>query len=333
MARAYRGPYARQSTYQPAYQTAAKWGTGVDPIHSYYGEGPPLRVIGRSGAIGSSPVGGSSQDPRSRDYQAPGFSSGGDPPEEVTWGYPIDYTPDGVGMGADSAISYGDTAPPVDQYMDDRPHWGEQTSQEQIRKDARTMTPWGTPGGVWMRALREGSHRYRLNPRAKQNGQGDGYQPISAEPSNSNPTETVSEGWLNKVTSFIADAAPSADEQIFVQTSMRQRYLSKDNGRAVLRATDDARSSIHSRVEAMVEKVYSGGERHYDMDPYQIDQIDRPFRYRTAGVGPASWMVTNEFSPVGAVQRTPPADPSAGIPEVSNAADYGYTGEDSMYYG
>jgi hypothetical protein len=329
MGRAYRGPYARVSSYEPAYATAAKWGTGIDAIHSYYGEGPPLRVMGRTGAIGSSPVGGSSQDPGMRDYQTPGESSGGDPPEELTWGYPVDYTPDSVGMGADGPISYGDTAPGEIQYMDDRPHWGEETATERLRRNTGDHPSWNRPG-TFFRAIREGSHRYRTFPSQPNSA----YAPISAEAVDSQPTETVSEGWLNKVTSFVADANPSADEQIFVQTSMRQRYLSKDNGRAQARATDEARSTISSRVAAMVEKVYSEGERNYDMFPYQSDQINRPFRFRTAGTGRADWMLANAYSQVTPVQRTPPADPAAGIPEVQDAGQqYGYTGEDSMYYG
>ena len=333
MGRAYRGPYARQSSYEPAYATAAKWGTGIDPVHAYYGEGPPLRVIGRTGAIGSSPVGGSEQDPRSRDYQNPADSSNPDPPQELLWGYPggVSYDPESVGQGADAPLSSADTGPATYQYMDDRPHWGEdETAHRANRTPDEYFPPWNR-NGFFFRAVRGGTHRYRLNL-GQQKG-ASAYQPVSAEPSNSNPTETVSEGWLNKVTSFIADAAPSADEQIFVQTSMRQRYLSKGNERAQARETDDPRHRINSRVEAMVEKVYSEGERHYDMDPFQIDQINRPFRFRTAGVGRADWMTTNEFSPVSPVQRTPPADPAVGVPEVPPAADYGYTGEDSMYYG
>jgi hypothetical protein len=332
MARAYRGIYARPSSYLPPYATAAVWGTGIDPVHSYYGEGPPLRMLGRDGAIGSSPVGGSTQDPRSRDYQTPADANMDNPPEELTWGYTVDYGPDSFGMGADSAISIGDTGFPVNQYMDGRPHWGQEVDTQGLRRDASTMPPWNRGGG-FMRAIRAGSHRYRTNPRQALPGQGDGYQPISAEPSNSNPTETVSEGWINKATSFVADADPSDDSQIFVQTSMRQRYNSRDNGRAVKRGTDDVRSTIPSRVMAMVEKVYSTGERAYDMFPFQIDQIERPFRNRTAGVGRAEWMQTNAFAPMMPVQRTPPPDPSMGVPEVSSPDDYGYTGEDTMYYG
>lgn len=331
MARAYRGPYARPSASLVPYATAAVWGTGIDPIHSFYGEGPPLRMLGRAGTIGSSPV--ANQGPRDRDYQPPSQSSDDNPPEYLTWGYPVDYTPDSVGMGADAPVSETDVGPATYQFMDGRPSWDTPPESDRLRRDASTMSPWNRTGAR-MRALREGSHRLRLYPRTDNvPGQGDGYQPISAEPSNSNPTETVSEGWLNKVTSFNADADPSADEQIFVQTSMRQRYGTRDNTRAQARATDDARSTIPSRVMAMVEKVYSTGERLYDMDPYQIDQIERPFRNRTAGVGPSEWMETNEYGAMTPVQRTPPPDPALGVPEVQSPEGYGYTGEDSMYYG
>jgi hypothetical protein len=331
MARAYRGPYARPSSALVPYATAAVWGTGIDAIHSYYGEGPPLRTLGRVGSSGASPV--SNQDSRQRQYQAPTDSAGMDPPEELTWGYPVDYGPDSFGSGADAPISVHDVGPAVIQYMDGRPAWNTPAQEDRLRRDASTMTPWNK-SGVIMRGIREGSHRFRLNPRGKQvTGQGDAYQPISAEPSNSNPTETVSEGWLNKVTSSVAYAEPSDVSQYEVQTSMRQRFGTRDNKRALLRGTDDERAKIPSRVMAMVEKVYSTGERSYDMFPFQGDQIQRPFRNRTAGVGPAEWMLANEYGAITPVQRTPPADPSMGVTEVASAADYGFTGEDTMYYG
>src|SRR5215470_18723948 len=40
------GQWAR--TYTAPYSGAAKWGTGVNPIHQFYGEdGDPLRIYGR----------------------------------------------------------------------------------------------------------------------------------------------------------------------------------------------------------------------------------------------------------------------------------------------
>jgi hypothetical protein len=327
MGRAYRGPYARPSSTLSPYATATVWGTGVDPIHSYYGEGPPLRVTGRRDAMGALASASGETLSGERDYQNPADSSGFDPPESVTWGYPIEYDPDSFGMGADSAISVGDTAPPIMSYMDDRPSWDTPVENQRVRSSASNMPPWGT-GGKIMRAIRAGAARYRLYEEP-----GGHYAPITAEQPNSYPTETVSEGWINKTTSFVADANPSAPSQYEVQTSMRQRYGVRDNQRAMMRCTDDERAKIDSRVEAMIDKVYSTGERLYDMFPYQIDQIERPFRYRTAGVGRADWLIPNEYSAVSPVQRTPPADPSVGVPEVGADSQYGYTGEDSMYYG
>jgi hypothetical protein len=332
MARAYRGPYARPSTTNVPYATAAVWGTGIDAIHSYYGEGPPLRVLGRTGAGGSQPV--SNQSARDREYQQPAQGNAADAPQDLLWGYPggVDYSPDSFGAGADSAISVEDVGWDDTFYMDDHPAWNEPTQQMRLRADTGDQTRWGQSGARF-RAMREGAQRYRTHSGQVLKGQGDAYQPISAEPVNGYPTETVSEGWINKGTSFVADANPSADEQIFVMTSMRQRYNERDNRRSQLRGTDDERSTIPSRVMAMIEKVYSTGERNYDMFPYQQDEIRRPFRNRTAGVGPAEWMQTNEYGLITPVIRTPPPDPAQGVPEVQYPDNYGYTAEDASYYG
>lgn len=327
MARAYRGPYARPSSILAPYATASVWGTGIDAIHSYYGEGPPIRVTGRSDAGGGSPVAVGAHG--ARDYQNPANSSGDHIPQEMTWGYPVDYSPDSFGQGPDAPISSGDAAPGQEFFIDDRPHWNTPDDEQRLRGSSG-MPSWGRGGSVF-RAIRQGAARYRLFP--QETGLGGHYAPITAEQPNSLPTETVSEGWINKTTSFVANAEPSDPSQYEVWTSMRQRFETRNNRLAQLRATDDPRSNIPSRVMAMVEKVYSTGERNYDMFPYQIDQIERPFRYRTAGTGPAEWMVANEYSALTPVQRTPPTDPAMGVPEVSDSTGYGYTGEDTMYYG
>jgi len=303
------------------------WGTGIDPIHSYYGEGPPLRSRGRPGASGFSPIDdGSSR----KDHQAAADSDALNPSQRDVWGYPDDYGPDSFGMGADSAVAPGDTAPAIMMYLDQRPAWGEASEQEAVRTSTRRQPPWGT-GGELFRSIPGGAARYRLYPRASDADEiGGSYEPITAEQPNSLPTETVSEGWQNKVTSFVAYADPSDVSQYEVQTSMRQRFGTRENRRAVMRDTDDARSVIPSRVMPMIAKVFSEGERCYDMFPYQIDQMERPFTYRTAGVGRADWMTTNAYNAVMPVERTPPPDPGMGSPEVQ---DYGYTGEDTMYYG
>jgi len=335
MGRAYRGPYARPNEYPVPYATAAVWGTGIDDIHSFYGEGPPLRVIGRGGHIGSSPV--ANMAPRDRGYQQPADASNPNPDQMLLWGYPggVNYGPDSFGAGADAPISEEDVGWDDTFYMDDRPAWGDEAAYQRLRGDTQDQTRWGQ-WGERFRSLREGAARYRSFPQQPLKGQAEAYSPISAEPVDSYPTETVSEGWINKsragAASYPADAEPADNAQVFVQTSMTQRYGTRFNTRAQQRGTDDPRTEIDSRVEPMIAKQYSTGERNYDMFPYQIDQIERPFRYRTAGLGPAEWMRTNEINSLSPVQRTPPADPSMGVTEVAPAEDYGYTEEDSMYY-
>jgi hypothetical protein len=335
MARAYRGPYARPSAYPIPYATASVWGTGINDVHAYYGEGPPLRVIGRAGHMGSSPV--ANQGPRDRGYQQPADSSNPNPDQIHLWGYPggVNYGPDSFGAGADAPLSEEDVGWDDTFHMDDRPGWGDTGAGQRLRASTGDQTRWGQWGGVF-RAVRDGAHRYRSWSTQPLKGQAQAYQPVTQEAADSYPSETVSEGWLNKTragaASYPANSQPSDDAQIFVQTSDRQRYRTKVNDRAVARDTDDARHFIDSRVEPMIAKTFSTGERSYDMAPYQIDQIERPFRFRTAGVGPAEWMTANEINSLSPIQRTPPADPSMGVTEVEPYEDYGYTQEDSMYY-
>lgn len=317
MARAYRGPYARPSSVPVPYATAAVWGTGINSVHYLYGEGPPLRTLGRAGAIGASPVAGES--PRDRPYQQPTDHAGYNPPEILTWGYPVDYSVGSFGGGTDSSPET--TAPGFREDMDDRPNWSQDTPDERTRTH-NTNPSWGRTGAR-LRSRMGGARRRRITPSYG-----------NLRPSTQLPNETVSEGWINKATSYTAYAHPSDPSQYEVQTSMRQRFGTRVNDRATARGTDEPRAKIASRVEPMVEKVYSQGERLYDMFPYQADVIERPFRYRTAATGPASWMEPNAYQLIEPYQRTPPPDPSEGIPEVSYpSGDYGYTPEDTMYYG
>jgi hypothetical protein len=145
------------------------------------------------------------------------------------------------------------------------------------------------------------------------------------------PSETVSEGWLNKPNEGpVAVAAPSSFEQYERQTSMQQRFKVQDNTRARERATDPARSEIPSRVVPQRSPVYSGEERHIDMFPYQQTPTkEREFYYRTAGTGYAEWMDVNEMWDQTAVERTPPADPYIG--QQDTQMNYGYTVEDNFY--
>jgi hypothetical protein len=195
---------------------------------------------------------------------------------------------------------------------DGRPPLGE---DDTARQDTGDHPPWNASG--WQksrfRMLMQGAHRYAQQLQLTL------------------PSETVSEGWLNKPHGMIADAKPSDPSQYEMQTSMRQRYRTRNNDLAVGRSTDAPRSGIESRIAGMKLKVYSGGERHYDMFPRQQDDIPRPFYYRTAGTGVAAEMAPNAMFVQEPIQRVPPPDPSLGDSELDVSGDYGYTPEDTYY--
>jgi hypothetical protein len=221
-------------------------------------------------------------------------------PGEDLWGYDID-VPHNNG----------------DVYIDDRPAWNEVPPD--YNANTENHPPWNVAQYVneRFRATSGGAHR------------------ISQKLVDSIPSETVSEGWVNKPTGTVANSKPADDAQVFIQTSMMQRYRKRNNKHAVARATDAPRAEIDSRVEGMKVREYSGqvvdSPRYYDMTPYQQDAMLRPFRYRTAGTGPASYLRPNAMTVLQPIERVPPPDPSVGIPEAPPASDYGYTGEDQFY--
>lgn len=272
--------YIAPTNLQP-YATAAVWGTGISPIHSIYGEGPPIRVLGRPGEEGSA------------GYE--GQPAGDSVPQQWIatdmWGYR---------SSDDRTNNYVD--------YDDRPNWGEQPPQ--YRGDIDDHPSVGESAESF-REQHGGAHRFR--------------QKLA----DALPNETVTEGWRNKPKGRAADAEPSADSQLIVQTSMRQRYQTRNNDHAVARATDDPREVIHSRVVGQKLKIYSGEERHEDMFPYQQEIILRPFWYRSAGTGDPAMMEPNEMFQSTPVIRQPPPDPSMGINEEESG--YGYTTEDPGY--
>jgi hypothetical protein len=147
------------------------------------------------------------------------------------------------------------------------------------------------------------------------------------------PNETVAEGWTDKVLAQAepADSRPSDDSQYTMQTSMAQRYLSRNNDHAMARGTDDSRTDIPSRVAGQKRYIAAGGERHYDMTPREQDYILRPWVGRTAGTPPEQWLDGQDMYVSTAIQRQPPSDPYLGGNEDTVASDFGYTGEDLTY--
>lgn len=272
------GAWAQANTVP--YTGERKWGTGYNPVHEEYGEGPPLRVSGRNEGY-------------------PGEQGPSAYPDTVStyelWGY----TPEdsvSLGLTYDGRPSYNIDSPEFRGNTDDYPAWN-----APLRVRRRFLA---IPGGA---------HRFR--------------QKLA----NALPNETVTEGWLNKPKGQPANARVSDPSQYEVQTSMRQRYERQVNTAATERGTDEPRTGIDSRVVGQKLKVYSGQERHYDMFPYQIEDMPRPFWIRSAGTGPEQWMDPNSMVVNTPIMREPPPDPYQGQPESTLQSDYGYTDEDHFY--
>jgi hypothetical protein len=201
---------------------------------------------------------------------------------------------------------------------DDRPGWDVETPENPSRYSTDGQPPLNATGAAKTRF------------RATMNGAFSKFRGKLPRASYQIPSETVSEGWVNKPQGRPANAVVSDPSQYIMQTSMTQRYRARNNDLAVLRSTDEARSHINSRVTGQRLKVYSQGDRDYDMFPYQQDaEIERPFYYRTAGTGIQDQMEPNAMWSISAVERTPPPDPYIGTQDT--AIEYGYTPEDNFY--
>lgn len=204
---------------------------------------------------------------------------------------------------------------------DDRPNWGQQP--ENFRGNTGNQPPWIASGGRsnMFRSIFGGAYRtFR--------GVSQAFSPTQYQI----PSETVTEGWRNKPKGDPANAVPSSQAQLERQTSMQQRYQTRDNTAAVDRGTDDPRAPIASKVTGQKLKIYSGGERHYDMLPKVQDIIPRPFWYRSAGTGPWYYMAPNELWDIDPIERIPPPDPCLGEAETEITSEFGYTREDSQFY-
>lgn len=292
--------------YTVPYAGAQKWGTGINPIHQFYGS-EPLRVYGRNQDM---------PDVHKPEEATPDFIE-----TEAPWGYQPE---DIAGLDVFQISSEEENRHGIYFIQDGWPSWDQSTPQTRAEVDPESIYPVGSPGIIasHIRALRYG-------PRD-----------VDSEVSNEVPTETVNEGWLNKPASGMGEGENADDNvtisdptQYVVQTSMTQRHKELNNERALLRAADEPRTNIPSRIAPMKLKVYSGEERHIDMFPVQMDDIPRPFWYRRAGVGRDLEMVPNEMVVIQPLQRTPPPDPSLGMQEVDIQSDgFGYTSEDQGWY-
>jgi hypothetical protein len=310
------GAWANKYQKDIPYTDARRWGTGINPVHAFRGgPGRPLNAKLVANEMGDTTLAhiGMAQD--FIEYGAPwGYN-----PEDIA-GLDV-YTP----TATQGVPEIDDPSWPAWDGRDGGDQGGQSTPVNRANVKPESYHPWGM--SQWAKT--------RL--RSFRAGQSDEDSHVS----NQIPTETVSEGWENKPASGMHEGeypddnvTISADGQYIVTTSMVQRKKTLNNDRAMQRGTDTARTAISSRLAPMKLKVYSGGQRHYDMFPRQIDDIPRPFYYRTAGTGPASYLETNDQFTRQTMQRTPPADPGMGIPdtEVGASDETGYTAEDVGYY-
>lgn len=276
------------------YSGAGVWGTGINPVHMYYGS-PPARGTALRPMEGFAP--------QHHDLTPPHEAV----PQRGIPGYEWGYQPE------DSLYTTLE--------IDDRPSWDVLPEDSPTRFKANQLPPLNATGaakerfrGLWGGAFQT----WRANlPRGN-------YQI---------PNETVSEGWENKPNyGPVAVAKPSDPHQYEMQTSMEQRFQVRDNNASQKRGTDAARSAIASRVQPQRSPIYSTGERLYDMFPRQHHpDTEREFYYRTAGTGIPGWMEDNQMWDIGAVERTPPPDPYIGTPDTSSQLQFGYTTEDYFY--
>jgi hypothetical protein len=194
------------------------------------------------------------------------------------------------------------------------------TPREVTRTDMDDYPSWGggiPTGGTVFRTISEGAN-------------------VNRHTIISFPTETVSEGWENKLAGPVDDAGTSAQSQYERQTSMQQvdPVAGRNNDLAVARGTDDARAIIRTRLTGQKLKFWSTGERLEDMFPFQQDTMIRPFWYRQIGTGDPAQMLPNEMYVSNPVQRDPAPDPYLGPQETDPDVldnDYGYSTEDVSY--
>lgn len=282
------GAWSQLNANANEYVGALKWGTGYNPVHEIYGEGPPLRTTGRTpgpeeAEFDPGPFPGELLNPEEFGYTT----------EDIQTLDNFPGMPPGVGENRGALRSD----------MDEHPSWG----------------PAIPSGGTVFRTISEGANVFRHTPR-------------------SYPTETVTEGWDNKLTGPVEDAGTSSPSQYERQTSMQQVNPpeGRNNAAAVARKTDDARANIMTRLTGQRIKPWSTGERLQDMFPFQQDTIIRPFWYRQFGTGDPDQLAPNEMYVSEAIQREPAPDPYLGPNETDqsvadNDFSYGYTTEDVSY--
>ena len=274
------------------YAGAARWGTGINPIHAIWdsgpGRGPTKEPLGST-----SP--GDAIDPALITAQQWGYG-----PEDSTYpaGEDYRYLANDHAAWGDGTVGRPDRGPVIMTAGSEPgplgfPHWGPHGA----RRDRLA----GWPGGANLRAVSEGSDVEQHHAIAV-------------------PSRGWSGGWLNKARGQIARPVsqdvgdPASQWAVVTGTVQGQGLKSLDNTRAVQRETDDSRSPILSRTAGMRVRDYAmssgmgGGPGTPDMAPLAQDLPFRPWFYRSAGLPPAPDTTYGTMTSVSPLMRIPPAD-------------------------
>lgn len=200
----------------------------------------------------------------------------------------------------------------VDTGTADRPSLGQPSDRSEVPDNFPSWgkTKTGIPGGTKLRSHDHGAEATYTGKRK--------------------PNGTVTEGWRNKVTSYVNDSDESDVSQLLVRTSDVQRDQTRAGSQTPSGRANEYDAPIKSRIPGMKEKVYSGEARHEEMTPRAQDLIIRPFWNRTAGTGYKQWLQPNEMYVSEAMTRQVPDNPDTGPTVTTN--EYGYTDEDNSYY-
>jgi hypothetical protein len=309
MAGPYTGTWRASSVAQSQYTGAAKWGTGINPIHSIRTSAPD-----RGGPnLVYPPV------------ETPGGQGTDTVTEDYSWDTTVNPDPYLEPYNITDSELYGYNQ---ETGTSDRPGFETPSVRSSTQNVTHDPFPsWGGsrksgPGGRFIRGLLRGATMIR-----------------SARVL---PNEDVAQGWTNKTHGIAADSRPADDTQVFMQTSMVQRYKVRE-GSQRSGSQSDFSAPIESRVTGQKVKNWTtpASSRHWDMLPYeQVDYV-RPFLSRQAGTGWREWALPNEMYVSPVLQREPAPDPELGpVAGVSygdtlnqvTSADYGYSYEDQGYY-
>lgn len=293
------------------YDSATRWGTGINPIHGQ------RDTSGRPGATKLAL--GHTDD----DSYVPESLLG---PEQ--WGY----------SSEDAAAFPGEDYRylAVDHPNLDEPSYvrGDRGGPGTYSHEVANFPPWGPHGtndedpDAWPQPGWPGGSALRAESNQAEN---ELTHAIAV------PTAGVSGGWLNKQHGAVLAGRDADPSQVMVNTSSRQLSSHLDNVRAGARDTDSLRTAIANRLTGMKVKIYGkslgmgGGAGAPDMAPVTQDLPYRPWYFRSAGLPPAEAHQYNEMTYFDPVLRSLPSD--AGDQVVTSESDmetgdFGYTGGD-----